>query len=998
MVLQIRRYNRQFKLISLKVVFRNFIIVVITSGVSLSGCTSSKEGINDMDAAPKPMSPMEAISSFQLPAGFRIELVASEPLISDPSAVCWDEKGQLFVSELHGYNLEGQLEIEAMNKEGILDTVVQRVQAAKKYKQAAAAGIFGVIKILRDTNADGVMDRADIFAENIPPVYGLCASRGGLIVAGQTEVVYMTDTDGDNKADVVDTLFSGFKGGVLERGINAPQWGPDGWIYFGRGWNGGEITGPHLDGSVQLPGSNFRIRPDGSAIEPITGSTHTIGHAFTADGYSFFTNTWKHALYAIPIPWKYLLRNPDASISSLEADASDFSTVFPIAPVHPWKLARSSEPGWRELYDKYGLAESAAEGYFTSCCSPLIYQDNTFPAEFYGNLFVCEPAQCLVHRSIVEQHGTALRVRRAETEQDKEFLASVDSWFRPVSLAHAPDGSLYIVDMYREIIEDYSAVPRYMQQRYGLNNGADMGRIWRVSPLNTQPLAEVKQVDLTTSNLREELVSPHYWHRQTADRLIWETDGGDAPALTERRLKLVDLRSDTPPREFINTLRAEDMSLQKDVVMARTLARLSKSIQDERMLLQLALSLGYSDDPIVFNQLVEMAQNHSKIRWMPDAIMTGVHGRAEIMLKELFAQPGPAGESMFEPLAASISARQHSEEIEALLRIVNKSHTPSYQTAALKGINNNIRAIVLSNRGEQTLNELLQNKDLSVRGQAIVLAGKLNIGDSRVLEAVRQEAAKDAANLQVSTHDRLSAVAVLADAPDEFASRSLITAWETATPPVRSAILDALILRGDRIQALIDAMKRNVIGVNALSELQRTQLIERSDSHLRPQIEIEFSKSTTPDKESQYALYAKALEGKTNAARGEELFGQMCSTCHKVQDIGIAVGPDLKLAYQNSRQTILRSILWPSEKISSSYETYIVTTNEQQKYTGVIVNESANSVVLRQAGGNELTFLRRDMKDLSSSLSSLMPEYGQALSPQDCADIIAWINGSLTTK
>jgi putative heme-binding domain-containing protein len=95
---------------------------------------------------------------------------------------------------------------------------------------------------------------------------------------------------------------------------------------------------------------------------------------------------------------------------------------------------------------------------------------------------------------------------------------------------------------------------------------------------------------------------------------------------------------------------------------------------------------------------------------------------------------------------------------------------------------------------------------------------------------------------------------------------------------------------------------------------------------------------------------------------------------------------------------LLRSILWPSEKISSSYETYVVTTNENQTYSGVLVNESANSVVLRQAGGTELTFLRKDIKKFSSSEASLMPNYAQALSPEDCADIIAWLRNSLTVN
>src|SRR6185503_15130924 len=123
-----------------------------------------ESGIPKPDDAPKPMSPEESARAFQLPEGFRIEVVASEPLLASPSAVCWDERGRMFVSELHGYNLEGQLDIEELNKTGKLDTQVRRVQAEEKFKQAAQGGTYGVIKWLVDTNGDGRMDKAVVWA------------------------------------------------------------------------------------------------------------------------------------------------------------------------------------------------------------------------------------------------------------------------------------------------------------------------------------------------------------------------------------------------------------------------------------------------------------------------------------------------------------------------------------------------------------------------------------------------------------------------------------------------------------------------------------------------------------------------------------------------------------------------------------------------------------------------------------------------------------------
>ena len=975
--------------------YRNFLWLIPAIGSFLVAALWSFTPVED---GPQPLSPQQALTSFKLPPGFRIELVAAEPLIHEPTGVCWDEKGRLYVSELHGYNLEGQLEIEDLNKTGVVDTVVRRVQAAEPYKQAAASGTYGTIKRLSDTNGDGQMDKVDVLADHLPPAYGLCAARGGLIVAGQDQIVYLADRDDDGKADIVDTLFTGFQGGALERGLNAPQWGPDGWIYLGRGWNGGRITGPHLTKAVQLPGANFRIRSDGSAIEPITGSTHTIGHAFTPDGDSFITNTWKHALYAIPIPWPYLKRNPDAAIASLEADASDYSTVFPVAPTHPWKLARSNQPGWQQLYDQYGLAESAASGYFTSSCSPIIYQDKLFPAEFSGNLFVCEPAQCLVHRCLVSQEGTGLRVRRARTEQRSEFLASTDSWFRPVSLAQAPDGSVYVTDMYREIIEDYSAVPRFMQQKYGLNNGVNRGRIWRISPVTAKPLTALSTVNLTKANLAGELGSPHYWHRQTANRLLYEQQGINAPALANRRLQLAQLNANVSPSVFVQTLRSQDTLLMKDGALARKVAQLSPQITNERMLLQLALSLGYSQDREVFATLTSMARQHARIRWMPEAIMTGMNQRAGVMLTALLDQPGAMGNLLLEPLATSVSARRNASEVSAVLVALTRSPLATARATVLTGLSQNMKPISLSDAGKQALKALLESTDLAVRGQAVALAGKLNLGDAHALTALRQQAAHDAANAALTTEQRLAAVGLLTNASDSLAGPALIAAWSTATPPIKTALLDALIGRGRRLPYLLTALTEQTIPVNALSTLQRTQLLERADSHLRPRLEAAFANATDPDKETTYARYAAALNQPTNAKHGGMLFEQMCGACHRVNQVGTAVGPDLKNAYANAQETLLRSILWPSEKIASSYEIYVVTTNDNETYTGVLAGESAGSVVLRQAGGHEQTFLRKDIKSFTTSPTSLMPEFGQALSPQDCADIIAWLKKSLTTK
>jgi putative membrane-bound dehydrogenase-like protein len=444
--------------------------------------------------APKPLPPEESVKQFAVPEGYSIRLLASEPLITEPSGICWDDKGRCFVCELHGYNLEGQYDIDELNKTGQLDLEVRRIQASEEAKKKAGAETYGTVKLLRDTDGDGVMDQAIVWADRLPPCHGIAAGNGGIIVACSPHIVFLKDSDGDDKADVNEQLFTGFGSPILERRINSPTWGPDGWLYFGRGNATGTITGPHLKKPVDLPPTDFRIRADGSAIEPVSGSTKTTGMAFTDSGERFTATTTHPGLYVTPIPWRYLTRNPDAAAPVLDAPASDDTRVYPIASPHPWRTKREQHAEYFAFYRKISLSDAAASGYFTSACSPIVWR---------GQYFVCEPAQNLIHRADIVRDGTRLRLQRVKGEEQREFLASHDAWFHPIALTQTPQGHLAIVDYYREIIEDYSAIPRHLQQQYGLINGHDRGRVWILEAKQKWSKPPLSAADAKVLQLRE---------------------------------------------------------------------------------------------------------------------------------------------------------------------------------------------------------------------------------------------------------------------------------------------------------------------------------------------------------------------------------------------------------------------------------------------------------------------------------------------------------------
>lgn len=608
--------------------------------------------------APKPMSPAESAKAFRVPAGMKVQLLASEPLITEPCGVCWDEHGRMFVCELHGYNVEGQYDIDELNKTGELDMQVRRIQATPESKRRAEAETYGTVKLLRDTDADGVMDKAIVWADRLPPCYGIAPGNGGIIVACAPDIVFLKDANGDDRADVQVKLFTGFGTGALERGINAPTWGPDNWLYFGRGWAGGAITGPHLAKPVTLPSTDFRIRADGTAIEPVSGSTKTVGMAFTEGGDRFVATTTHPGLFVTPIPWRYLERNLDAAAPLLDGAASDDTKVYPIAPTHPWRIKREQHAEYFAFYRKISLSDAAASGHFTSACSPLVYQDSVLPG-LQGHYLVCEPAQNLVHRAEIVRDGTRLRLQRVKGEEHSEFLTSRDAWFHPVSLAHTPDGSIAIVDFYREIIEDYSAIPRHLQQQYGVINGHDRGRIWSLMPAEDSKPLTANMAPLDDASLVKELGSKRYWRRRTAQRLLDER--GKLPADFFLRGWNQD---DVSGR--IAALRAADADGFKSAPeMESDLLRGEFDTELEPQLsFQIALSLGQSKSPDAGKALITLARSHGDLRWMDAAIASSAYKREKEILTALAANPGNS-ESVMVNLAGIIAARSDAAEITA---------------------------------------------------------------------------------------------------------------------------------------------------------------------------------------------------------------------------------------------------------------------------------------------------------------------------------------------
>jgi putative membrane-bound dehydrogenase-like protein len=1014
-------------------------------------------GIPQASDAPKPLTPEQSRKRFTLPAGFQIEPVAAEPQLIEPTGLCFDARGRIFVCELHGYNRDGYYDIVELNKAGKLDLAVRRIPASRAAEERAAKETYGTVRLLERDPAGRVV-RSTVFADRLPPCYGVVPARDGVIVLCAPDIVFLADRDGDGLAEVRETLFTGFGVGEIWTRISNPRWGPDNWIYAAAGLSsGGTIRGPHLKDLVQLGKTGFRFKPDGSRLEPVSGGTSGFGLALDDWGNRFLCTNQQHAVAVAPLPYRALARNPYAPAIDPVINICAYghpARVFPTSAPDPWRRKRGEEAAWVKFY---GAAETTA-GLFTSACAPTLYLADQFPEAYRGNHFSCEPAQNLIHRCRLEPKGAGLTARRAE--EGREFLASSDPWFRPVSLAVGPEGALYVVDMYREIIEDYSAIPRYLQQQYfeSLRNGHDKGRLWRIYHGPQAPAVSANLEAADGEQLVAELASANAWRRLTAQRLLVERADGKPLAALDRlarsggtpqarlhalytidglgaltpELVAVALDDDVPDVR-VHALQLAERWLDKGGMLARVLKRTDDP--DRRVRLQLAFTLGASASPEVLPALARLAKADGQDPWMQAAILSAVPERAAALVRLLGEQADERGLPLLRPLAAVAGARRDAGEVAGLLQWLAglsaehaKAARAGVLTGLVEGLARDPSRQPLSAEGGQALERLLASTGGAEQKLVLRLAGLVGAEQAPAFQAVRQALVRTALDEKRPTAERvaalgplagappaelaplgvlldahqpldvqLAAVAVLAEVNDAVAVQALFQRWKSFSPRVQTAILDAVCGRKDRLPLVLDALEKRLIDPAGLPAVRQTQLLENPDAVIRQRAKaLLAARPSREDRQRVLDQYQAALTLPRDAKKGREVFEKQCARCHQLNGSGSAVGPDLAAVQNRPDESLLVDILDPSSTLAAGYRAYTVTTRAGQVSTGILVAETATSITLRREQGAEDTILRKDIEELVASAVSLMPDgLEKEFGPQDMANLIGYLRESL---
>ena len=970
-----------------------------------------------------------ALSTFEVPPGFKIELVAAEPMVADPVDMEIDEYGNFYVVEMHGYPID---------KSG-----------------------SGKIVLLKDTDGDGRMDKRTVFAEGLVLPNGILRWKKGVLVTDAPNVLYLEDRNGDGIAEIRDTVLTGFSLSNPHINVNNPVYGLDNWIYLAHrgaistrnyekefGDKGGEVYFPKEPNSIRLPqnaGSHsVRFRPENFKLE-MTSSKAQFGQSFDAWGHYLLAENGNHS-YQEVIANRYLQRNPNLFISDATESISDHGKVSEIFPI--------TKVPERQLFSGVGV--------MTSSSGITAYLGGIFPPPYDQNItFVSESVSNLVHADVLKDDGASFIASRVLP--NSEFLASTDAWSRPVNMYIGPDGALYVLDYYRQIIEHPEWMSDEAVKAGGLYNGNDMGRIYRITPTAT-PAAEwtkgLKLGDETSEQLVEKLSSTNIWWRLNAQRLLVDrADKQAVPALirmTKNSASHMGRLHALWTLQGLNQLNAEIIvqALKDPVVGIREnaikLAEIHLSVKPElgntllpmvkdpnaKVRYQLLLTLGFINTPQSAQARNEILFKDINDKWIQIAAISASSSETASLLKvviDKYKHDLPAFASLVQRLTTMVGISGNPATIHQLIQTATAPDPQKkrlWQASMLGGLAKGMET--RKSKSEQALNPFKNEQALlvntffnnpvsEVRKASLNMLRVVGLSNESIAKAAISKSVSRVSNKSLSVEQRIEALNFMAlrdaDSHATFlksflnpreqlfiqlaALRTLITIkdnsicnylidqWPTLTPELRDVAINAFLVNPERVTLLLDVIKSGKIEPASLGWTRSAQLMSNSDQKIRSRARSLLANN---DEEKVNKDYQQALQLEGNQTNGQVVFMQNCGMCHQIRGkMGNAFGPDLGTIHNWLPKNIMANVLSPNLSISGGFDLWAVELKNGESVQGIIASETSAAITLRPSPGVEKTINRQDIVSLKSVNVSAMPSgLEKEINQQEMADLLAF--------
>ncbi|MCC6288476.1 MAG: c-type cytochrome [Chitinophagaceae bacterium] len=957
-----------------------------------------------------PFSPsaIEDLSTFQVADGFKIELVASEPLIHDPVDMMIDESGRMYVVEMAGMPL---------NKSGL-----------------------GKIMLLSDSNGDGKMDSATVFVDSLVLPSGIMRWKKGVIVTDPPNVYYMEDTDNDGKADLKKIMLTGFDTSNLEANVNNPEYGLDNWVYLADlPVAKSDIYDPSDTGGPHAPESSLRFQPESHKIEALSGQTQ-FGQAFDGWGRHFMVNNSDH-IYQNVIPSRYLRRNPGMVVSSAVETLADHNDVFPT----------TKNPEYQMLTDV---------GVFTSACGISTYLGGAFPAEYNDSVsFVCEPVSNMVHADRLVSNGITQKAKRIF--EKKDFLTSADPHSRPVNTYVGPDGALYVVDFYRQVIEGPEFMAKEVLDTIDLYNGTNKGRIYRISVKDAGSPDWTKGLTLGNAGnnqLIEKLADKNVWWRMNAQRLLVDRNdktivpaleklvqGNASPMARLHALWTLEGIGQLNPKIIESALKDEIAGIRENAIQLaelhlndnpQLLTPLLQLQNDNniRVRFQLLLTLGYVHTPEADKVRQSLMFKDIDDKWLQVAALSASSAQAMALMDAVLAKFEPDNASyasLVQRLGTIAGSGYGADTLRQFIQKASDTTTKQdkWQSALLEGISQGLRSRETIPAGMQQsrgmlLQNCLNNPTAGVRKSSLLLLQTIGLPQGKPTAIAMHRAFILAKDTTASYEQRAGAIDLLAlynplsylsffkglvdprvapqvqlaainaakQVPGTGIAEFFLSGWDALSPVVRASAISACMMTDERIQLLLNAIESGKINRGDVSWSQSVTLRSLSNMDLRMRARAIFAQGDDKMK-ALIQDYQAALSMQGDVANGKNIFLANCAVCHQVRGkIGRTYGPDLGTVHAWAPADIMSNILNPNRSIAIGYDSWEIRLNNGEVLQGVISKESPTAITITDANFQTADIARQDIKSLKALGVSGMPVgLEEKISRQQMADLLAFL-------
>jgi putative membrane-bound dehydrogenase-like protein len=959
-------------------------------------------------------SPAEAQKLFNVPQGFEVRLFASEPEVVNPVAMSFDERGRLWVVELYEY---------PSGKPG------------EKGRDR--------IKILEDTDADGVADKVSVFADGMTLATGILVANGGVYVGETPNLWFMEDTDGDGRADKKTAILTGFGQEDRHELLNGFTWGPDGQLYMTHGvFTVSKTKDPNNPNAepVVLTAGVARLNPQTKKFEVFAeGTSNPWGVDFDAKGNAFVS-------------------------------ACVIDHLFHLAPGGLYNRQAGQPP----FPYAYGELPSIVDHkhHMAAYAGINIYQGNQWPAEWQGAALHGNIHQNALNLDRLTPSGSSFKASKWNDSGD--FLTTKDGWFMPVNFQTGPDGALWVMDWY----DKYPCYQNANADPAGVDR--ERGRIWRVvwtgdqpgKPVPSRPEDNMDLAKQPSGELAKLLAHPNVWQRRMAQRIL----NGRRDNTIQGQLQQLFANGSTLDARLAAFWTLWSSGYLADDILAKAVADKEPTVRmwaarflgearvaDERTAELLGQLAGDSDPTVrsavatacrqfvsgqltvnaplpggmgsqntggVLVRLVEASRagNDATINfltWMATEPL--VVPNAETALG-WFAENGTAnlplaGELLGKTMRRLCDTREAAKldlALEFLDRLTNAD--AALAMAALDGLvaGQRGKAITPSRPTEPVLKKLLAspNRDVATRAQrlgtlwgdaAAFRATLSRIGDTTAPEADRVAAIKSsvqqksddsrralfaAVNAPNSDRLKVEAVRALQQVGKDDTGEALLERWDTYSPAVKAAVAELGTTRWQWRHALLRALQAGKIKRGDVPPtVVRTLANTKDDGERAVAVQI-FGKVQASSAEKLKLIAEKrkvVATGPVDLAKGHEVAKKSCFICHKLHGEGADIGPDLTGVGRSSLDALLHNVIHPNEIIGAGYENVEIETKDERTLSGRMVENTDSIVKLVMAGPAEVVVAKSDIKSQRVTENSAMPEGLEQMPDDDFRNLIWFI-------